>query len=142
MPAAKLGDTVIVEYSGKTEDGTVVDSSAQSGNLKFLLGAGRILKPVQQALLGMEPGQSKEIRVPAREGYGPRKDELVVELSRSQLPDDLNLEVGKRLQIPGKDGKKIIATVTAISGTKVTLDANHPLAGEDLIIDVKLLKVG
>jgi peptidylprolyl isomerase len=142
MAAAKVGDNVTLDYEGKLPDGSVFDSSHASGSLRFRLGEGRVFKPVEAAVVGMSPGESKTVDVPATEAFGAHSEDLVVELSRERFPDDLQPEIGKRLQIPRKEGGKLVATITEVSDAKITLDANHPLAGRDLTIDLKLLKVG
>ncbi len=142
MANVKVGDNVTVEYEGKLKDGTVFASSQQQGNLKFRVGEGRVMKPLENAVVGMEPGQEKKLEVPAAEAYGRRHEEAVVQLARERFPADFGLEVGKRVQLPKKDGGKINATITEIKEDRVTLDANHPLAGEDLLLAIKLLDIG
>ncbi len=141
MAQAKHGDTVRVHYTGKLEDGTIFGSSANSDPLQFTIGEGRIIPGVEQAVIGMNPGESKTIKVPADKAFGPHHKEGVSVVNRSEFPDDLNPEVGQRLQIRQEDGEKTVVRVVAVSESSVTLDANHPLAGKDLTFDIQLHEI-
>jgi peptidylprolyl isomerase len=133
---------VIVDYETRLSSGKVFDSSQKSGSLKFLVGAGKVLVPVEKAVVGMEPGDSKTVAVPAAQGYGERNEDRVLEIPRDGLPDNLALEAGDRIQFPDKQGRKVLATVSEITAEQVTLDANHPLAGEDLTVGITLVRIG
>ncbi|UCD71155.1 MAG: peptidylprolyl isomerase [Syntrophobacterales bacterium] len=141
MVKAKNGDTVKVHYTGKLEDGTVFDSSENREPLEFTVGEGKIIPGVEQVVVGMSPGESKTKKIPADQAFGPYRDELVVEVDRQQIPADVKLEVGKRLQFRHTNGRATQALVTGVSESKVTLDANHPLARSDLIFDIQLLEI-
>ncbi len=141
MSQANKGDTVKVHYKAKLDDGSVVDSSEGRDPLEVTLGEGKVIKGVEEALLGMEEGQSKTAAVPADEAYGPHREEWVVTVERTKLPDDLDPQVGDQLQIKQSDGQAIPVRVTEISDETVTLDANHPLAGEDLTFELEVIKV-
>ena len=141
MAQAKHGDTVKVHYTGKLEDGTVFDTSINRDPLQFTIGEGQIIPGFEQAVVGMNPGESKTTKVPADKAYGPHHKEMVLVVDRNQFPVDLKPEVGQKLQIRRTDGQTTVVTVTAVSGSSVTLDANHPLAGKDLTFDIQLIEL-
>lgn len=142
MTQAKQGDMVKVHYTGKLDDGTVFDSSIDRDPLEFILGEGQLIAGFEQAVLGMTPGESKTEKIPADEAYGPHRQEMVVEVERQQLPDNIPLDVGQQLQIQQAPNQIIPVVITAISESKVTLDANPPLAGKDLIFEIELVGIG
>jgi peptidylprolyl isomerase len=142
MVKAKNGDTVTVHYTGRLEDGTVFDSSANRDPLEFTLGDGLLIPGFEQAVLGMSPGESKTAEVSADQAYGPHREEMVVEIDRQEFPPHFQPEVGQQLQIPQSEGQVARLIVTAVSEQKVTLDANHPLAGRDLTFDIQLVEIG
>ncbi|MGH7477742.1 MAG: FKBP-type peptidyl-prolyl cis-trans isomerase [Longimicrobiales bacterium] len=140
MAEARSGDTVRVHYTGKLDDGSVFDSSRERGPLEFQLGAGQVITGFDSAVAGMEPGQDKEVRIPADEAYGPRREELKVTVDRSQLPQGLDPEVGQQLQM--KQGEEtMVVRIAEIEAGRVTLDANHPLAGKDLTFELELVEI-
>jgi peptidylprolyl isomerase len=139
---AKQGDTVKVHYTGKLDDGSIFDSSREGDALEFRIGENSIIPGFEQAVIGMRPGESKSMRIPVAEAYGPYQDELVEEVERAMLPEDMEPEVGLRLRARRPDGLEIVLTVTEVGAETVTLDANHPLAGEDLTFDIELVAVG
>jgi peptidylprolyl isomerase len=141
MSRAKPGDTVRIHYTGTLEDGTVFDSSLKREPLEFTIGAGQVIPGVEQAVTGMEPGESKSADVPPEQGYGPHRDEMVAVVGRDRLPSDLKPTVGQRLSVPHKNGKPFTVTVTDVSESTVTIDANHRLAGRNLKFDLKLVDV-
>jgi peptidylprolyl isomerase len=140
MTQAKKGDKVKVQYTGKLEDGTVFSSSPHEEPLQFTIGEGQILPGFEQAVIGMNPGESKIVQIAPENAYGPRLEELVVVIAREQLPNEMNPALGERLQIRQTDGQTIAVTVADVSPSTVTLDANHPLAGKDLTFDIRLLE--
>lgn len=141
MAQVKPGDTVKVHYTGKLEDGTVFDSSSERDPLEFTLGTGQIIPGFERAVLGMSPGESKSERIPMDLAYGPHLSEMVLEVERQQMPGDLQPEIGQQLQIRQAGGQVIPVVITNVSDATVTLDANHPLAGEDLVFDIQLVEV-
>ena len=141
MKQAKNGDTVKVHYTGKLGNGKIFDSSAKRDPLQFKVGDGQIIPGFEQAVVGMNPGESKTIKLPADKAYGPYREEMILVVDQNQFPKNLKLEVGQQLQIPQKDGRKTLVTVTNISESSVTLDANHPLAGKDLSFDIQLIEI-
>ena len=141
MAQAKPGDTVKVHYTGKLEDGTVFDTSTDRDPLQFTIGERKIIPGFEQAVVGMNPGESKTIKVPMDEAYGPHREEMVMVVDRNQLPVDLIPEVGQQLQSRQPDGQTMVVTVIGVSESSVTVDANHPLAGKDLTFDIQLVEI-
>lgn len=141
MAQAKSGDTVQVHYTGRLDDGTVFDTSREREPLKFTIGKHQVIPGFESGVVGMETGESKTIAIPSTEAYGPHDERLVTEVSRGQIPPDLKLNVNDRLQVGRRGGGTAIVKVTAVSDSTVTLDANHPLAGEDLTFDVELVAI-
>ncbi len=137
----KIGDTVRVHYTGRLADGTVFDTSAGSNPLQFTIGRGMVISSFDQAVVGMEPGESKTIEIPVKDAYGPYHHELVQEVSRNKVPSNLDLKVGKQLSTQMQDGHIATLTVMKMSESTVTLDANHPLAGKDITFDIELVEV-
>jgi peptidylprolyl isomerase len=132
---------VKVYYTGKLEDGTVFDSSENREPLEFTIGEGRIIPGFERVVVGMSPGESKTEKVSADQAFGPYREELVLEVDRQQIPTDVNLEVGKRLQFRHANGRATQALVTDVSESKVTLDTSHPLTRSDLVFDIQLLEI-
>lgn len=141
MAQAKAGDTVKVHYTGKLDDGTVFDSSADREPLEFTIGAGGIIPGFEQAVVGMSLGESKTEVIPTDQAYGPHSEEMVVVVDRQQMPPEIEPEVGQQLQLQQQNGQVLPVVITDVSGAAVTLDANHPLAGEDLTFDIKLVEI-
>lgn len=141
MVQAKSGDTVQVHYTGKLADGTVFDSSKDREPLEFAIGEGQIIPGFEQAVIGMAPGESKTTEISSEEAYGPHRPEMVLEVDREQIPEDIEVETGQQLQVQHPSGQQIPVVVTQVADSKVTLDANHPLAGQDLTFDIELVKV-
>ncbi|HEX9653026.1 MAG TPA: peptidylprolyl isomerase [bacterium] len=141
MSKAKPGDTVQVHYTGKLADGTVFDTSTKGEPLVCKIGEGQLIAGFEEAVVGMTKGESKTTIISADKAYGPYRDEMVIEVERNQLPSHLKLNVGQALQSVQQDGQVIRFLVTELSETLVTLDANHPLAGEELTFDIELLAI-
>ncbi|MFO7982193.1 MAG: peptidylprolyl isomerase [Desulfuromonadales bacterium] len=140
MSQAKEGDSVKVNYTGKLEDGTVFDSSEGKEPLEFTVGSGQIIPGLDKAVDGMEVGESKTVTVESEEAYGPRRDEMVLEVERERLPEEIEPEVGQQLQVGSSEDQTMIVQITDVTDTAVTLDANHPLAGKDLTFDIELVE--
>ena len=140
---AKKGDTVKVHYTGKFEDGKTFDSSEGKDPLQFTLGTGKVIVGFEQAIIGMTTGDSKTITVPATEAYGKYHSDRIFVVDKNKFPENITLKVGAVLQLQGKDDKEppVVVTIINIEGEKVTLDANHPLAGKDLIFDLTLVEI-
>lgn len=141
MPKAQEGDLVTVVYQGLLEDGSVFDSSADDDPLVFVLGEDKVLPGFEKAVLGMEVGEQKTIRIPPEEGFGVRQEQLVDEFAVNTLPAGLNLEIGTQLEVTAEDGTRFQAVITNLQTDRVTLDANHPLAGQTLIFQLELLAI-
>lgn len=141
MAQVEDGNTIKVHYTGKFEDGTVFDTSADRDPLEFTIGRGQLIPGFEQAVIGMSPGESKTVNIPAGEAYGQHNAEMLTEVDRSQFPADLNPEVGQQLQLNRSDGQTVVVTVASVSESTVTLDANHHLAGKDLIFDIQLVEI-
>jgi len=141
MARAKYGDTVKVHYTGRLDDGTVFDTSADGEPLQFTIGSGQIIPGFEQAVVGMNPGESKTVKIPAEDAYGQRREDLIIEVEKSQLPEGLKPEVGLQLQSRQPDGRIVVLTIADITESHVTLDANHPLAGKDLTFEIQLVEI-
>ena len=138
---AKQGDTVNVHYTGKLDDGTVFDTSVGGEPLQFTIGGSEVIPAFEQATVGMNPGESKTIRILSSEAYGPHREEMMLVADRTKFPADFQPEPGQHLQIRRDDGYMFFVTVVGVSESSVTLDANHPLAGKDLTFEMQLVKV-
>lgn len=141
MAQAKQGDTVQVHYTGKLEDGTVFDTSLNRHPLQFTIGKGAVIKGFEQAVAGMNTGESKTVIIPVEEGYGQRRDDMIVTVNRDSFPSGVNPAVGQRLEVTQENDKTILVTVTDATEKTLTLDANHPLAGKKLTFELKLLAI-
>ena len=141
MPGVKQGDTVKVHYTGRLENGDVFETSADQEPLQFTVGSREVIPGFEQAVMGMIPGETKTTKISALRAYGPHLKDLVAEVDRKNINDEVNLQVGQRLQVTQPDGQKFVVTVTEMSDQKVKLDANHPLAGKDLTFDINLVEI-
>jgi peptidylprolyl isomerase len=136
------GDTVKIHYTGRLEDGRVFDSSKERNPVELKMGEGQLLPGFEEALTQMEPGDERTITIPAERAYGPHRPELMLSVDRSELPDHITPEVGQHLQIPQDDGRVAVVRITQVSDELVTLDVNHPLAGQNLTFELELVEVG
>ena len=141
MAQAKKGDTVQVHYTGKLENGTVFDTSRERHPLQFTLGNGQVIAGFENAITGMNVGESKTAVIPVGEGYGPRRDDMIVTIKRDTLPPGLTAKVGQRLEITQTDDQVLLVTVTGVTESSITIDANHPLAGKVLTFDLELVGI-
>ncbi|MDZ7801264.1 MAG: peptidylprolyl isomerase [Trueperaceae bacterium] len=141
MSTAKQGDTVQIHYTGKLDDGTVFDSSEGRDPLTITIGEGQVIPGFERAVAGMTEGEQKEARLEVEEAYGEPRDDLRLDVPREQLPDDLEVDIGTPLQLNQPDGTPVPVTVAALSEETVTLDANHPLAGQPLVFDLTLVAI-
>jgi len=141
MAQAGTSDTVRVHYTGTHDDGTVFDTSSGREPLEFTIGSGQVIPGFDSAVDGMSPGDSETVKIPAEQAYGPHREEMMLEVDRAQVPAELDPQVGERLEIKQQDGQSIPVTVTAITETLVTLDGNHPLAGQALTFEIELVEI-
>lgn len=135
------GKTVKIHYTGTLDDGTQFDSSAGRAPLEFEVGAGMVIPGFEQGVVDMEVGEKKTIHIPAAEAYGERREDLVMEFERSQLPEGLEPEVGMGLQMQGPQGQPVPVTITEVTEENITIDANHQLAGQALNFELELVEV-
>ncbi len=138
---AQTGDIVQVHYTGRFDDGTVFDSTEGSEPIEFTLGQGQIIPGFEQAVSGMKLGESRTVNIPVDQAYGPRNVELIQEVSREQLPEDIQPEVGMQLQRILDTGEIMVVTIIEVNDTTITIDANPPLAGKNLVFDIKLVGI-
>jgi peptidylprolyl isomerase len=141
MAQAKQGDTVQLHYMGKLQDGTVFDTSRERHPLQFTIGNGQVIAGFEQAVIGMKIGELKTARIPMDQAYGPHREDLVVTMDRSKLPPGLIPQVGQRLELTQVDDQTSLVTVIGTTESTLTLDANHPLAGKELIFDIELVGI-
>jgi peptidylprolyl isomerase len=141
MAQAKEGDTVKVHYTGTLSDDTEFDSSRGGDPLEFTIGKNMVIPGFENGVRGMNVGESKKVSIPADEAYGPYNDNLVAVVPRSQVPPDMELEVGMPLQVRSAEGQVARAIVRELTDTEITLDLNHPLAGQDLTFQIELVEI-
>ena len=142
MSQAKKGDTVKVHYTGKLTDGSVFDSSQGRDPLEFEIGKGMVIPGFENAISGMNIGDSTTVEIPSDQAYGPYHDGLKQEVSREEFPNEIEPQVGQRYQVKQENGQMVVLSITDLTETMVTLDANHPLAGKDLTFDIELVAIG
>jgi len=141
MTQAKSGDTVKVHYTGTLEDGDEFDSSAGREPLEFTLGSGQVIAGFDNAVDGMAAGESKTVTIPPDEAYGDRHEQLVQQVPRTSLPDDMTPEVGMQLQSQSPDGQIMNLIISEVAEESITVDANHPLAGQALTFAFELVEI-
>lgn len=142
MTQVKPGDKVRIHYTGTLSDGTTFDSSEGRDPLEFTVGSGEIIPGLDSALPGMAAGESKTVEIPCAEAYGEHNPEARQAIPRAQVPDNIPLEVGTRLQLQTPEGQVMPVTVAEVTDEAVVLDANHPLAGKDLTFAIELVSIG
>ncbi|MCO5285121.1 MAG: peptidylprolyl isomerase [Chitinophagaceae bacterium] len=141
MAKAKNGDKVKVHYTGRLTSGEQFDSSAGREPLAFTVGAGQMIKGFDSAIPGMEPGEKKTITIAPEEAYGPVVEEAIIEFPKRNIPDSLPIEVGMQLQLQSATGQPVPVVVKEIKEDVVILDANHHLAGKELVFDIELVEI-
>ncbi len=141
MSQVKENDTVVVHYTGKLANGEVFDSSEGKSPLEFKIGSGQLIPGFEKAVLGMKADESKTFNIPKDEAYGDVRDDLRYEVPVENFPEDIEPTPGMRLNMGTGDGREIPVTVTEVQDKVVNLDANHPLAGKDLIFEVKVVEI-
>ena len=130
-----------MHYTGRLQDGTQFDSSAGRAPLEFEVGAGMMIKGFDAAVDGMEVGQKVTVEIPAAEAYGEANPQLVIDVPRTNLPPDLNPQVGQQLGMTQPNGQQVPVKVKEVHDDKIVIDANHDLAGKDLIFDIELVEI-
>ncbi len=170
MAQAKTGDKVKVHYTGTLEDGSIFDTSEgyvehaandscgcsstkgnedgcgcgdsrATGPLEFVIGSGQLIPKFEAAVIGLEPGQSIKVSIPADDAYGQRAEQMVAVIERSEIPAEINPEPGHQMEVILEDGSPLPVLVTEVTDTTITLDGNHPLAGYDLTFDIRLVEI-
>jgi len=142
MTKVAKGNTVEVHYKVALEDGTVVDASEEKLPFQFVIGNDDIIQGFQDAVIGMQIGEAKKVTVPAEKAYGPYRKNFIVNVKKDILPEGLDLSVGKKLQVTKKEtNEKQIVTIVDIGESTITIDTNHPLAGKNLLFEIKLLNL-
>ena len=141
MSKAKSGDKVRIHYTGKLDDGTMFDSSEGKDPLEFDLGGGGVIPGFDTAVDGMTVGEKKSVKIESGEAYGPRHEELIQDVPKSDLPDDMELSVGLQLQAQNPEGQVMRFTITEVTDDTITVDGNHPLAGQTLNFDIELVEI-
>lgn len=141
MATAKKGDKVKVHYTGRLKDGTQFDSSAGRAPLEFEVGAGMMIKGFDAAVNGMEVGQKVTAEIAAADAYGEANPQLIIDVPRTNLPPDLNPQVGQQLGMTQPNGQQVPVKVKEVHDDKIVIDANHDLAGKDLVFDIELVEI-
>lgn len=141
MQKVKDGDTVKVHYHGKLTDGTTFDSSEGREPLSFEVGSGQVIPGFNEGVTGMEVGEKKTITIPSDQAYGEKRDDLLMEFPLDKFPPDLKPEVGMALNMSNQEGHQFPVMITEVRDESVILDANHPLAGKDLVFDLEVVGI-
>lgn len=142
MSKAQANDTVKVHYTGKLTSGEVFDSSLNRDPLQFTVGEGQMIKGFDEAVNGMEINEKKTVTIVSDEAYGPVREDLIQDIPKTQLPDDLKPEIGQTLVATGPEGQQTQVLVADVSDEAIKIDANHPLAGKDLVFEIELVEIG
>lgn len=141
MQQVKNGDKVKVHYHGKLTNGETFDSSEGRAPLEFEVGSGMVIKGFDDGVTGMAVGEKKTINIPVDEAYGPRNPEMLIEMPKDRFPKDMEIELGMPLSMSDGNGQDFQVVVMEVKEDAVMLDANHPLAGEDLVFDLELVEI-
>ena len=142
MQQVKKGDKVKVHYTGRLLDGTEFDSSAGRSPLEFTVGAGQMIRGFDAGVEGMAIGEKKTLQIPSQDAYGERSEEAMIEFPKSNVPDDMTLSPGMQLTLRDQQGNPVPVTVAELKDDVIILDANHFLAGKDLVFDIELVEIG
>ena len=141
MAKAISGDRVLIHYRVRLNSGDIIDLSPDDEPLEVILGVGRYLAGIENTVVGMEAGEQRSVTVPAEEAFGPRIDDLVQEIGRDLFATEVTPEVGQSFRMGDPEQGGMVLTVVAVDGERIVVDANHPLAGEDLLVDVSLIEI-
>ena len=139
--SVQCGDTIRVHYTGKLTDGTQFDSSEGRDPLEFHVGSGMVIPGFDNGVIGMEIGETRVLTIPAKDAYGEKSEDMTVAIPREEFGKDFTANVGEQLLIQLGDGNQIPVTIVQIDEKTVTLDANHHLAGKDLIFTITLVEI-
>jgi len=137
---AKYGDTITVHFTCKLDDGAILDSSEEKVPIQITIGKSGYMKGFERAFIGMKPHEKKSVIVPADQAYGPYKDDFKQVISRSEFPGDIQPEVGMQIKVKQDNDEKVIRVIE-VTESSVTMDANEPLAGKDLLFDIELVDI-
>jgi len=142
MSEAKKGHKVKVHYTGSLDDGTIFDSSKEREPIEFVIGGGMVIEGFDDMVTGMKVGETKKELIPSAKAYGDRRDELVGDVPKANMPEDIRdkVAVGDKLQIPQPNGMAIV-TVINVADDSITIDANPELAGKDLTFEIELVEI-
>jgi peptidylprolyl isomerase len=138
----KAGDTISVNYTGRFEDGQVFDSSEGREPLKFTVGAGQLIRGFDDAVVGLNTGDKTTVTIEPKDGYGEHREDLIVEIPKANVPENFEVEVGKRVHLRDQSGRPVPAVVIELTDEVVRLDANHAMAGKTLIFDIEVVETG
>ncbi len=150
MQQAKQGDTVRVHYTGRLTDGEIFDSSECTDDgcgcsdgkpLEFTIGSQQVIPGFEAGVIGLAPGESRTITIPVEQAYGPHNPELVIQVPRGEVPAHIDTTPGNHLQMTQENGQTFTVVITEATDAEITLDANHPLAGRELVFDLKLVEI-
>mgnify|MGYP000064039444 CR=1 FL=1 len=141
MSQVKKDDTIKVHYTGKLSDGEVFDTSENREPLEFKVGSGMLIPGFENGVIDMKVNEKKTLNIPSNEAYGAVNEDLFQEVDRSQLPEDIKPEVGMGLMSKRPDGSEMPLTVTEVKDASIVVDANHPLAGKDLVFDIEVVEI-
>ncbi|MBU1305991.1 MAG: peptidylprolyl isomerase [Alphaproteobacteria bacterium] len=141
MTEAKMGDVVRINYTGRLTNGKQFDSSVGRAPLEFTIGLGQVIKGLEAQVAGMAPGTSSTVTIPCDQAYGPHRADAIQTLDRAKVPTGIDVRPGTQLQARSADGTVLPITVVEVDDSMVKVDANHPLAGQDLVFDVELLEI-
>ncbi len=141
MKTAEEGNTVKILFSIRLDDGSVVGTSSEQSELTFTLGQRKILKSLEEGVIGMKVGDLKKISISPEQGYGQYNKDLVLRVDREEFPPDVELKAGRTVQYQNRDGERVNLVVNDVDENTVTVDGNHPLAGLDLIYEVKVIAI-
>ena len=141
MKASQKDDIVKVHYTGKLDSGQVFDTSSNREPLEFKIGEGKLIPGFENGVIGMNLNDSKTVKIPFAEAYGEKKSELMIEVDRKQLPEELKPEVGMELVSKSQEGQEQIVKIAEVKDETIIVDANHPLAGENLTFEIELVEI-
>jgi FKBP-type peptidyl-prolyl cis-trans isomerase 2 len=141
MQQAQQGDKVKVHYHGTLRTGETFDSSEGREPLEFTLGSGQVIKGFDEGVKGMSVGEKRTVEIPVGDAYGEKSQDMIIEFPKEQFPSDMTPEVGQQLMMSNGSGQSFPVTIQEVKEDSVLLDANHPLAGQDLIFDLELVEI-